>query len=664
MCGIAGIINRKSIVSPSEIVRMCDIISHRGPDDEGYIAILDQGNPLWGEDTPIAVRDSVFPYSPKAHIKSIDGLDSKVVLGHRRLAIIDVSPSGHQPMSYDRDNYWIVLNGEIYNYKELRETLEAKGYSFYSNTDTEVVLASYMEWGVDCQHKLKGMWAFVIYDKQRDAIFMSRDRFGIKPLYYYLADDGNFYFASEIKQFTVLKGWNARLNHNRATDYLFFSVTDHTEETMFKSIFQIRPGSYLYLKINDIDGDKNKLIRQDKWYQPVVKSSNLSFAEASTAFRALFKKSVEQHLQADVEVGAALSGGLDSSSIVCQIDEILRDSQSNHRQRTFSSCAEDKRYSEKKWMDIVVSHTDVEPYFIYPEGKDVFNLTNTILWHLDEPYASQSAFLGYHVFKKASQEGIKVLLNGQGADEYLSGYTAYNSLRKFQLLKHGRVNQLKQEYNVSSFKALLPHLSGLSYFFVPVPFKKIFFRHGRSINRLKSYVDSGFIGNAITHPYEHIHIGRSSVFNFANFQLNYHPLQAYLRWEDRNSMAHSVEARVPFLDHEMVEMATSLPIDYLDGKDQSKKLLRHAMEGLLPYEIQCRSDKKGFMTPEERWVKTDYTKDFREELIKAINQTEGILKPELLDYFDKMVKDEVPFDLFFWRAILFSKWMDVFEVKV
>ena len=236
MCGIAGIINRKSIVSPSEIVRMCDIISHRGPDDEGYIAILDQGNPLWGEDTPIAVRDSVFPYSPKAHIKSIDGLDSKVVLGHRRLAIIDVSPSGHQPMSYDTGNYWIVLNGEIYNYKELRETLEAKGYSFYSNTDTEVVLASYMEWGVDCQHKLKGMWAFVIYDKQRDAIFMSRDRFGIKPLYYYLADDGNFYFASEIKQFTVLKGWNARLNHNRATDYLFFSVTDHTEETMFKSI--------------------------------------------------------------------------------------------------------------------------------------------------------------------------------------------------------------------------------------------------------------------------------------------------------------------------------------------------------------------------------------------------------------------------------------------
>lgn len=661
MCGIAGIISKDKDISPDEIVRMCDIIKHRGPDDEGYVCIGEDITPLSGEETTDEVYVSSLEYCPKTKVKDNPNIKGRIFLGHRRLSIIDVSVGGHQPMSCENGQYWIVMNGEIYNYLEIKKELVMKGYVFLSDSDTEVALKAYIEWGEDCQQRMKGMWALVIYDRRKQSLFMSRDRFGIKPLYYYINAEGSFYFASEIKQFTVTKGWKAELNYQRAADYLIFSVTDHTEETLFDGVYQIRPGCSFYYSINDAPLIYKKPVTQRQWYQPLHGTTTLSFEEAADKFRDLFKQSIEQHLQSDVPVGTALSGGLDSSSVVCQVERVFEEHDVVQIQKTFSSCAEDENFSERKWMDIVVKNTKVEPFFIYPAGKDVFTLTDKVLWHLDEPYVSQSAFLGYHVFAKASQEGIKVLLNGQGADEYLSGYTAYNSFRKFLLFKKLDFKQLKDEYKIKNLGSLFQHLRSINRFYLPSFILKESFKFSQGYRRLEKLIDLKKFKGKIVHPYVNIPFS-PKVFNIAFSLLQYHPLPAFLRWEDRNSMAHAVEARVPFLDHEMVEFVTSLPVEYLDSKEENKKLLREAMRGLLPEEILNRKDKKGFMTPEERWVKIDFAEEFREEVVWAIQNSNGIVGPLLLDYFDAMVEDKVPFDLFYWRVILFSKWLRLFNV--
>lgn len=664
MCGIAGIINKNGFEA-TIVSKMTDIIKHRGPNDEGFVVwrnFDEKPLVLSGNDTPTRPVENDLEYLSQIHIETVGDLKVKVALGHRRLAILDLTPAGHQPMSYMNGRYWIVLNGEIYNYIELREELLAKGYQFASNSDTEVVLASYHEWGTDCQHRFNGMWAFVVYDTEKQELFMSRDRYGIKPLYYWFSPDGSLCFASEIKQFTVLPGWKALLNKRRAYDYLFYSLTDHTDETMFKNVHHI-PAAHCYIsRMESLKPNEFNKIQTTKWYEPKYTGFKGSFEEATSNFKAIFKDAIKLHLRADVAVGTALSGGLDSSAIVCEIHHLLRSQQKTELQKTFSSCALDERFDEKKWVDIVVSETNVDATYLYPKGEDVFELTDKILWHQDEPYQSQSVFLAYHVFRAASEKGVVVLLNGQGADEYVSGYDEFNALRKTEAFRKMRLNELWREWNDKPISETLSEILKIYYYIFPKSARKYFAKKTRRYREIRPLINLSIKGDS--HPYDVMPYGHNDVFNIAYRQIFHDPLQRYLRWEDRNSMAHSVEARVPFLDYRLVEFTTQLPTSYLDDKGEPKKIIRYSLAGILPEKIRQRKDKKGFVTPEEKWLKEEFSEQFKKELQQSIADSKGIIHERALVHVTKMMNNQVPFDYFYWHLILFGKWMRLFNVEV
>jgi len=668
MCGISGIVSIQQIKF-GMIHSMTDLIKHRGPDGEGYI-FLDNQNKIHcagGPDTPDLVWNSKYPYSPNENIETLGNLPFKLAFGHRRLSIIDLSPAGHQPMSYLNGKYWIIYNGEIYNYIELRNELELLNYSFLTHTDTEVILASYTEWGENCLEKFAGMWAFVIYDSEKSTIFLSRDRYGIKPLYYWFSPDHSFCFASEIKQFSSLPGWQAKINPQRAYDNLVYSITDHTDETMFAGVYQLPGGSYFKASIKEIKPGISGKIDSTKWYRPVRDQFNGSFVEASLIFKDLFQRSVAEHLRADVQIGSALSGGLDSSAIVCEVNRILRKAGLENLQKTFSSCSSDERFDERKWMDIIVNYTRIDAHFVYPEIQDVINMTSDIIWYQDEPYQSQSAFLANIIFKLAKANSVTVLLNGQGADEYLGGYGQFTIARYIGLMKKlkfrellediKKTNELNPKYNVHILRRM-------AYNFLPDPVKREINSISSSYNKVKSIIDPGKMNLVPGHPFDDIPVRYRTVPEISEHLTFYSTLPKYLHWEDRNSMSHSVEARVPFLDHRLVEFTYNLPDNFLERNGVNKLIMREALKTLLPEKTINRRDKMGYTTPEEKWVIQDNPALFRQKISECVDLSKGIIKPIALNYFDRIVKGKYPFDYTYWRLILFGEWIRKFNVGI
>lgn len=670
MCGISGIINvTKNQNAVGDLKAMTDLINHRGPDDVGYLAIDAQNKiNLFGDtSTPEFVYSSDVPYKPTADVHSYQTNKFKIGLGHRRLSILDLSAFGHMPMSYHNGRYWITYNGEIYNFLELKVELMALGHHFISHTDTEVILAAYAEWKENCQDKMKGMWSFAIYDAKTEEIFLSRDRFGIKPLYYWLSPEGAFCFGSEIKQFTVIPGWKAILNPQRAYDFLMYSFTDHTHETMFAGVFHIPAGHYLKYKISEIRGARDGSISVTKWYKPQYLGFHQNFNSASEKFKNLFQFSVKQHLISDVPLGAALSGGLDSSAIVCEIDNLLKASGTSEILKTFSYCADDDRYNEKRWVEEVINKTNSTAHYIYLDGQEAFDKTDQLIWHTDEPYQSQSLLANYQVYKKVKETNIKVLLNGQGADEYLSGYGSFMLFRWVRMFKQLKFSLLKKEIltnKVSANDGLRGTYLKVLYTLAPGLVKRFLSRRTRSYKTLKSIISFSNLGAKEIHPYDSIPFNGDSIFSLAQKQLFHDPLQKYLRYEDRISMSHSIEARVPFLDHELVEFAMQLPADYLDGVNETKKIMTEGLKEILPAAIAGRKDKIGYITSEEKWVKETYTQEIREMLRQSIHHSKGILKPEALEYYDNVSKGAIPFDYTYWRMILFGIWMQKFNVQL
>nr|MCR5233636.1 asparagine synthase (glutamine-hydrolyzing) [Lachnospiraceae bacterium] len=401
MCGIAGCYHTDKEVNRELFEKMVDMIEYRGPDDRGTF------------------------------------YDQNLALGHRRLSIIDLSDAGHQPFYY-RDRYVLVYNGEIYNYRELRGELEDAGYSFDTETDTEVLIAAYDKYGSACVERFNGMWAFAVYDRLEHCLFLSRDRFGVKPLYYY-HKDGTLIFASEEKQIIKMADHRFRVNRPRLMEYLIRGVHDYSEETMFMDIFQLRGGCNMFY---DLRNDKKEIQR---YYDIAdIPQSDESFEEAAAGFRKAFEESVRLRLRADVPVGYCLSGGLDSSAIVCMADRIIKDDNLDVKQESVSSCFEDKRYDEQEYIDEVLKFTAVEGHKIFPQGNDVLKDLDDVLWHMDEPFTSTSMYAQWNVFKGAAEQGLTVMLDGQGADEQLAGYTGYYSvifaeyLRKFKFGKFFR----------------------------------------------------------------------------------------------------------------------------------------------------------------------------------------------------------------------------------
>jgi len=671
MCGICAIVAGPAGVTPGMIRAMAGAVRHRGPDDEGYVCFRGPGAeplPFGGDDTPEACYHSGLPYAPAK--ETPDGqARAFLALGHRRLSILDVSAAGHQPLSYGDGRYWIAYNGEVYNYLELRRELEAAGHRFRSGTDTEVITAAYAQWGEGCLERFNGMFALALYDRRRETLFLARDRFGVKPLYYWVSPAGFAAFASEIKQFTVLPGWDARIHGQRAYDFLNWRVTDHTRETLFRGVYQLRGGEFVTLRVGPggagLPADGGTL-PTSSWYTLAPRPFSGGLEEAAAGFRELLTDSVRLRLRADVPVGTCLSGGLDSSSIVVVMDRLLRDEGAGAVQKTFSACSTDPRYDERRYIDQVVAATGVEPHYVYPGMEGAFDLLRCITWHQDEPFGSTSIYAQWNVFGLAAANGVKVMLDGQGADEQLAGYHTFFAPHFAGLFARLRWGALLREVRAAGrVHGHSPAWAarGVAAMLLPGPVRRLGRRLGAQTQLAPPWLDLERLGATPSDPFAERGAATRSVEALSRAQLTATNLQMLLHWEDRDSMAHSVESRVPFLDYRLVEYVLGLPAEHKIGGGVTKRVLREAMAGLLPEPVRTRMDKMGFVTPEEEWVRHEAPGRFRQAARDAVDASHGVLRPQALDELDRIIAGERPFDFFAWRVINFGAWVQAFGAR-
>jgi asparagine synthase (glutamine-hydrolysing) len=571
MCGIAGIISRKDGLA-LRLESMLDAECHRGPDDRG----------LW--------------------------VDGSVAVGQVRLSILDLSPAGHQPMTLDDGRLVATFNGEIFNYLEVRTELQALGRTFHSGSDTEVLLHAYDHWGEACCARFNGMWGFAIYDRERRRIFCSRDRFGVKP-FYFAAVDGDFVFASEIKSLLAASPALAEPNEAYLARFLVTAVADDGEETFFRKVRSLLPGHSLWV---DLSGEYPSIGQpRSYWAFDADRArSDYDYADPARQLRVLLEDSVRLRLRADVRVGTCLSGGLDSSSIVA-----LASGQLESPVWTFSALYDHSAYDETRFVRLVNEAYGTEPHEIRPKPDRLMDVMPRIAWHQDEPSAGPGLYSQWHVMEAASKH-VKVLLDGQGADEVLGGYHAYydafirSSVQ--QALRHptratlGRVvsglggvpAQAGVRVARTALSAMLPSAVRRALRPTRVP--------GLG-SEVKPDVLAAWMGcgesSTVTGPFEDT---LSNVLFDAVFRSS---LPALLRYEDRNSMAFSIEARTPFLDYRLVEFALALPFYERINGEWTKHILRRAMQDDLPAEVTWRRDKLGYPTPFAEWLKSEFRSD-------------------------------------------------------
>ncbi|CAN1209717.1 Asparagine synthetase [Tumidithrix helvetica PCC 7403] len=633
MCGISGIWRYDlKPIDRSLLATFTEMVSHRGPDHSGFY-----------------FADAV-------------GLG----LGHRRLSILDLSAAGHQPMASVDGHCWLVYNGEIYNYLELAAELTELGYIFRSHSDTEVLLAAYQAWGYDCLHRFNGMFAFLLWDEKKQVLWAARDRFGIKPLYIY-EQPQLIAFASEIKQFTTLPNWSAKLNPQRTYDFLAYGLLDHTKETMFQGVYQLRGGEYLTLHCDRARPNFGKLQVQ-QWYELPSVTQEMTMVDAQSKLQFLLQDSVNLRLRADVTVGSCLSGGLDSSAIVCLSDR-LRQATSPYPFQTFSSCFEDERYDERQYIQSVVERTQIEPHFLFPSGQELFEQLDRLTWVQDEPFASTSIFAQWCVFRQASQSGVKVILDGQGADEILAGYTRFYAALFAGFLHDGQWGQLFHEVITCKRYQSPLELQGIIEPLLPEwirqPLRQMLgYASDKSV---PNWLNAGYLDQLGIDPQASAQIAIAplrSIRDLSRQQLTSISLPALLHWEDRNSMAHSIESRVPFLDYRLVEFIYTLDDSLKIQQGQSKAILREAMRGIVPESIRTRQDKMGFVTPAIQWMRHDQREQFALELQKAIANLGEWLHPNILQQlFTNAIDGKEGLHTMIWRTISFSRWLQVFQVE-
>lgn len=652
---------------------MNTLVRHRGPDDEGYVLFkgLDQ-NPLilGGRDTSPACFQSAIAYAPKDMLPA--GELATLGMAHRRLSIIDLAVTGHQPMCSRNNRYWIVYNGEVYNYLELREELKELGYTFISQSDTEVILAAWEYWGESCLNRFNGMFSFAVYDTLSQSISLVRDRFGVKPLYYWVSPSGLVAFASEIKQFTVLPGWSPRLNGQRAYDYLIWGLIDHSGETSFKGVFQLRPGHVLKIHLNTFSHDNACLVLHEPiesapWYVLEPRAFEGTLDEAAAEFRNIFSDALSLRLRSDVPVGSCLSGGLDSSSIVCMMNRLLLTQSTPLLQKSFSACTNEKQYDEKEFIDEVVNATGLKSFSVYPSLDNLFPSLPDILWHQDEPFGSASIYAQWNVFALASQHGIKVMLDGQGADEHLAGYHTYFAMRQASLMKQLRFIRLLCDLRATRRLhgyTILHSARDMASLLLPVAQRKMVAKIFHTSDLDPPWLSRDLMGAEAENPFSLEQRKPSSVLKLSLLQLRATSLPMLLHWEDRNSMANSIEARIPFLDYRLVEFVLGLPEEYKLKDGITKRVLREAMRGILPEKVRLRRDKIGFATPEQLWLKNYNPQLFRNELRSAVDRSQGILSHAVLGILDEMIDGKRPFSFLVWRMICLGKWIEAFHISV
>jgi len=629
MCGIffsTGFMARRETI---------DCVSHRGPDVLNWSQDLYQGIP--------------------------------VSLGHARLKVIDLSENANQPFSGTDERYTIVFNGMIYNYLELRNELNSLGKNFQTESDTEVLLASFIQWGVECLDRLSGMFAFVIWDNQTGRVFAARDRYGIKPLYVKI-EKGKIAFASEIKQLLLLQNSVHKMNVEAAFDFLEGGLTDHMQQTLFDGIKQIRGGEFVDVFCTSIPK-----------YLPVIRWHSLNIAEepvrsSKKTFKKLLSKAVKSHMVSDVKLGSCLSGGLDSSALVIEADKI-----SDGAIETFTAGCRNSIYDESAYAEELIRNTK-QCEFNYVELKDseILEHLHTVIRHQDEPFGSTGIISQWNVFRAAKKQQVKVMLDGQGADELLAGYHSIFpvyyadmiSSLKFITLYRSLCLRKKQGVYV------LPEiLMGVKIILSKLGFKwltkqyRIFFKktrhqyHWLNTPVFKSVFKSG--RDDILHAVRTREglLKNRSVTSECILMLRSLSLPKLLRFEDRNSMAHGIESRVPYLDIEFSEFLLNLPLKSKIKNGETKSILRHSMKEL-PQIILNRSDKLGFATPQDEWIRRPLKKSVLHTLNDLENRFPDMFTRQTIDDFIDVIHSNNRSTDRLWRVYIFGLWAEIYDIAI
>lgn len=564
MCGIAGsVADRGTRTREHRLRAALARLRHRGPDDMG------------------------------AERRELAG--SEVWLGQTRLSVIDLSRGGHQPMVSADGRYVLVFNGELYNYLELREELIALGEVFATSSDTEVLLVAWGRWGRASLRRFRGMFAFAILDAAELKLTCVRDAFGIKPLHYALADH-DLVFASEIPALLDLIGAKVEVNQRQAFRYLEYGFYDDSEETFVEGVYKLRPGSLL-----EYDLVTRAVVDRHQWWSPGIEErTDLDFATAAERLRELILDSVLVHLRSDVPLGVALSGGIDSSVVVAAMRRIAPDAELH----TFSYVANGSSLNEEPWIDLMNAAVQAVPHKVAAGPQDLARDLEAVILAQGEPFASTSIYAQYRVFQSAREAGITVTLDGQGADELLAGYAGYPAQRIMSLLSRGDISGATRflsawgEWPGRRRRSLIRSLLGQP---LSPPLKEAVRTATTRQKWMQSQGNHRPPENAL--PAAEARRGRYLATALREGLMG-QGLEALLRHADRNSMAFSVESRVPFLTVDIAEFLLTLPEDYLIGPDgQTKRILRAAMKGIAPDEVLDRRDKIGFETPQRDWIR-------------------------------------------------------------
>lgn len=647
MCGILGLIRREpqpeantlSLVTATRRVR------HRGPDDEGYL--------LWhpGEPAHVYAGEESSPKTRDA--KRLALLPSRaawrVALGHRRLSIVDLSPGGHQPMLHRDTGLGIVFNGEIYNHVELRVELERLGHGFVSHSDTEVLIAAWAEWGPGCLDRLNGMFSFVLLDpRDGGTLHAVRDRFGVKPLYWAIVGD-LIAFSSEIKQIRSLPGYSFAPDEAGVLRYLTDARLDSSSGTMHEDVHQLRGGERATIDLRNRDAS----VKVMRWYRFAAADATTDLEEASSRVRELLTDSVALRLRADVPVGSCLSGGLDSSAIVCLAHRDLAARETHAGQVTVTARHADAAFDEWQYAERVIRATNATSVSVWPTSEKLVSDLDSLLWHMDEPFASTSMFSQWCVFQGAAGAGLKVMLDGQGSDEQLAGYNGNDTALYTGLMRRGRMLRLASEINafrkqngrlpiaqvILSMRNVAPAVDAL------LPSR---LRVARGTPAWLRANAPGGVGDSPPNDLQ-------DSLHRQTFETS---LPALLRYEDRTSMARSIESRVPFLDYRLVEYLAGLPDRMKLNRGITKVVLRRALADVLPEAIRDRRDKMGFVTPERAWL-GEIPRDWvRAQLCVAIDATSNLLRADaVITEVDDIITGRKAFSTLPWRIICLGRWL-------
>jgi asparagine synthase (glutamine-hydrolysing) len=592
MCGIAGILSTSlEPIAEGHLKKMINAITHRGPDGEG----------TWSNE------------------------NQNVFLGHRRLSVIDLSENAAQPMHY-LNRYTIVHNGEIYNYIELKEILTDKGYSFQSQSDTEIILAAYDFWKEECLKHFDGMFAFAIWDENEQQLFAARDRFGEKPFYYY-EDARYLLFASEMKALWAA-GVEKSIDEKMMLNYLTLGYVQNAadkEQTFFNNIYSLPPAHYF-----KYTPSSHRLVVKKYWRLDKEIRIATTAEEAIEKFNALFTAAVKRRLRSDVTVGTSLSGGLDSSSIVSTMQEL----KTNEAEiKTFSAVFPGFEKDESPYIDLITDKTGLHNFKTHPDADGLIKEFEKLCYHQEEPFSSSSIYAQFKVFELAKQQQVKVLLDGQGADETLAGYHKYIHWYLQEVLSRHKLGATQKEIIALKKNNIPFNWNITNYFAAFLPMHAAMQLEKNEYRKIIHQPDitPEFLKLQRGREWEGIHKPAVTKLNdILHFNTIEFGLEELLRYADRNSMAHGIEVRLPFLDHTLVEFIFSLPSNLKIHEGWTKWMLRKAMDKKLPGDIVWRKDKVGYEPPQQQWMENKTLQEYMHEAKRKL-VNEKILTQKVLD---------------------------------